>query len=165
MSEMSNNKQTESQADTAYIVADRSLFEIDRGILIKLKDTSLRGSVIIPDGVTAIGSGAFRGCGGITSITIPCGVTSIGDCAFYGCDGLINVRIPDSVTSIGKYAFCCCGSLTSIEVSDNVASIGEGAFGGCSRLRRIVFNGTQKQWEKIYPYSRELYGVEVAFSE
>lgn len=39
-------------------------------------------SVIIPNGVTEIGIGAFRFCHGLTSITIPKSVTSIGDLAF-----------------------------------------------------------------------------------
>ncbi len=34
--------------------------------------------------VTSIGSMAFYGCSGLTSVTIPEGVTSIGDWTFYG---------------------------------------------------------------------------------
>ena len=45
----------------------------------------------IPNNVTSIGSSAFNGCGGLTSITIPNSVTSIGDHAFYGCSGLTSV--------------------------------------------------------------------------
>ena len=39
----------------------------------------------IPNSVTAIGDGAFRGCDSLTSITISNRVVSIGDCAFYNC--------------------------------------------------------------------------------
>ncbi len=45
-------------------------------------------SVIISEGVTGIGSGAFYNCSGLMSVTIPKGVTSIGNYAFYNCSGL-----------------------------------------------------------------------------
>ena len=42
--------------------------------------------LVIPDGVTSIGSNAFNGCSGLTSVTIPNSVTSIGYDAFIGCN-------------------------------------------------------------------------------
>ena len=44
----------------------------------------------------------------ITELIIPNGVTSIGGGAFYDCTGLTSVTIPNSVTSIGKSAFSGC---------------------------------------------------------
>ena len=86
-------------------------------------------SVIIGDGVTSIGSSAFRVCTSLTSVTIQDGVTSIGDCAFYYCTSLTSVTIPDSVTSIENEAFSSCTSLTSID-----------------------YNGTVSQWNSISVY-------------
>ena len=48
-------------------------------------------SVEIGTNVTSIGSSAFSGCSGLTSVTIPDSVTSIGSEAFYYCDGLASV--------------------------------------------------------------------------
>ncbi|MCR5298928.1 MAG: leucine-rich repeat domain-containing protein [Paludibacteraceae bacterium] len=43
-------------------------------------------------------------------------VTSIGSFAFSGSSGLTSVEIPNSVTSIGKMAFQSCTGLTSMTV-------------------------------------------------
>ncbi len=41
--------------------------------------------IVISDGVTSIGSGAFYNCSGLTTVIIPAGVTYIGKDAFYLC--------------------------------------------------------------------------------
>ena len=64
--------------------------------------------VIIGDGVTTIGGGAFYKCRSLTSITIPKNVTTIGIHAFYDCRSLTSITIPNSVTTIGYYAFSGC---------------------------------------------------------
>ena len=95
-------------------------------------------SVTIHDGVTSIGYEAFRYCSGLTSVTIGNSVTSIGDYAFENCSGLTSVTIPDSVTSIGNYAFYGCSGLTSVTIPDSVTSIGNYAFYGCSGLTSVT---------------------------
>lgn len=62
-------------------------------------------NVIIPEGVTSIGSDAFSGCSSLESIEIPSGVTSIDSLAFNGCSSLTSIEIPSGVTSIGSSAF------------------------------------------------------------
>ena len=61
-------------------------------------------TVVIEDGVTSIGTYAFRSIN-VTSVTIPNSVTSIGTYAFYNCSSLTNVTIGSSVTAIGEYVF------------------------------------------------------------
>ncbi len=50
----------------------------------------------------------------IKDLVIPNSVTSIGSNAFYGCTGLTSIIIPNSVTDIGHHAFENCTGLTSI---------------------------------------------------
>lgn len=58
-------------------------------------------SVVIPEGVTKIGKGAFNGCHGITSVKIPLTVTEIGDGAFSGYSGE-SIDIPNKTAKIGN---------------------------------------------------------------
>ena len=95
-------------------------------------------SVTIPDSVTSIGNGAFRRCSGLTSVVIPDSVTSIHAQAFSGCSSLTSIVIPDSVTSIGNDVFYGCNGLTSVTIPDSVTSIGDWAFTGCSGLTSIT---------------------------
>jgi hypothetical protein len=85
-------------------------------IIEKSSNTLVMGckNTTIPNSVTSIGSYAFSGCSGLTSITIPNSVTSIGYEVFSSCSGLTSITIPNSVTSIGSDAFSGCSSLTSI---------------------------------------------------
>lgn len=88
----------------------------DGKVLEGVRDESIT-SVIVPDGVTEIGWGAFEGCTSLTSIDIPNSVTKIGHGAFKGCTSLTSIDIPDSVTEIGDGAFLRCTSLKKIVVS------------------------------------------------
>ena len=50
-------------------------------------DTNVK-RVIIPNGITRIGSYAFFHCGELTSVAVPASVTNIGNFAFSGCSNL-----------------------------------------------------------------------------
>lgn len=94
-------------------------------------------SMVIPDGVTSIGTYAFCDCESLTSIAIPNSVKSIGYGAFRGCSNLKSIIIPDSVKNIDEYTFYGCRSLTSVKIGEGVTSIGNDAFRGCTGLISI----------------------------
>ena len=108
---------------------------IDKKIYL---NNDLVTTLTIPDSVTTIGSGAFRGCSSLASVTIHDGVTSIGYEAFRYCSGLTSVTIGNSVTSIGDYAFENCSGLTSVTIPNSVTSIGNYAFDGCYKLVEVI---------------------------
>ena len=95
-------------------------------------------NTVIPQSVTSIGSSAFSGCSGLSSITIPNSVTSIGKYAFFGCSGLSSLNIPSNIESVEERTFDGCSGLTSIRIPNSVTSIGEYAFANCSGLVYII---------------------------
>lgn len=92
--------------------------------------------VVIGDGVTGIGSCAFRNCG-ILSVEIPDSVTAIGSSAFQS-SSLISVTIPSGVATVGDSAFCDCKNLSTVTVSEGVETIGQNAFQACTSLTTIL---------------------------
>lgn len=109
--------------------------------------------------VKAIGKNAFMlrsyGENALTEIEIPNSVTAIGEGAFFGCGELAQISIPSSVTSIGSGAFGGCTSLSRVELSDNVTSLGEGVFNVCESLESVVLPSGLKTIPK-----RTFYGCE-----
>ena len=56
----------------------------------------------------------FAYCSGLTSVTIPNGVTTIGSYAFRNCSGLTSITLSNSVTNIGSMVFKQCSNISSI---------------------------------------------------
>ena len=94
----------------------------------KLMRTCKDGVLIIPEGTTSIGDGAFFKRFSIKRVILPNSLISIGKQAFSACSNLKNIEIPEGVTSIGDNAFSNCYGLTDILISSSVESIGANAF-------------------------------------
>lgn len=89
-------------------------------------------TVVITDGITAIGSSAFRQCGNLTKVELPSSVTKIGTYAFYGDSELAEAAL-GNVIQIGDYAFCGDAKLAEAAL-ENVSKIGSYAFQNCSGI-------------------------------
>jgi len=124
-------------------------------------NSSLNGKeVIIPEGVTKIGYGAFRNAK-ITKVVIPstvteideyafadctslqtvvflCDLTEISPYTFYNCTKLTNVQLPASLESVGAYAFKNT-DIRTVTIGENVRVIGMEAFGDCASLAEVRF--------------------------
>jgi hypothetical protein len=103
--------------------------------------------VIIEEGVTNIGEGAFFACYHLTSVTIPDSVTKIGRSAFSGCSSLTSLIIPDGVIVIDFAAFYRTG-LQSIKIPDSVRRIEDSAFAHCNSLTTVVISDSVSNTEK-----------------
>jgi hypothetical protein len=82
----------------------------------------------LPDILTAIGVGAFRGCSGLVELHLPDALTAICNYAFFGCSGLVELHLPNTLTAIGKYAFLKCTNLRCIVLPPALATLGSMAF-------------------------------------
>ena len=131
----------------------------DCNAIIKTATNTLIGgckNTIIPNSVTSIGSSAFHGCSGLTSITIPNSVTSIGDYAFAYCTSLTSLTIGSGVTSIGDHAFSYCQSLTDVYCyAENLPSTDSYAFrdSPISSATLHVPAGSVNSYKSQYPWS------------
>lgn len=101
-------------------------------------DNQIIQKVIISEGVTSIGTGAFSFCTGLKSVRIADSVTSIGEFAFEFCEELTDITIPDGVICIGAGAFEGCSSLTGITLPTGITSINDSTFSRCAALTSIA---------------------------
>ena len=86
-------------------------------------------AAVIPDSVESIGSYAFALCEGMELLDLGSGVKAIGESAFQECYALRAVTLPDGLTSLGPYAFYRCESLPAVTVPGSVTQLGDSAFG------------------------------------
>ncbi len=125
--------------NTNFSSYDGILYNRDRSKLLRCPEGK-PGTVIIPNGVGAIGDHAFSRCEDLLDIYIPESVVSIGDFAFVNCSNMMNVTISEGVESIGKYAFAYCENLANIAIPNSVIHIGESAFCTCSSLSEVYLS-------------------------
>ena len=118
------------------VVIENGVTSIGNGAFSGYVTDNLR-DVIIPNSITRIGAGAFSGCNLIKSIKLNVGLKQIGSDAFWGC-GFKDVVLPNTVTSIGEGCFAF-SSVESVIMSDNISDIPKETFEDCVFLKHIKF--------------------------
>ena len=93
--------------------------------------------IVVEEGVTKIGIGAFGYFHSLTSVSLPQSLTDIEDMAFFYCDRLLSLDMPDGVTKVGVMAFGSCTDLTSVHVSEGMEEIQMMAFYDCPSLGEV----------------------------
>lgn len=112
-----------------------------------LKDfCSDRADAVIPNGVTAIDTYAFRGCDTIKTVTIPASVKELyfsgldGIGCFDDCDNLTEVIFEKGSELNMINGFNNCPDLESVTIPDGVSVIGDDpmtAFSNCTALKSV----------------------------
>ncbi len=122
------------------------LMEVENGVLKRF--TGKVSEVIIPEGVTSIGSRVFTGSRGIKTVIFNDKVESIEREAFYQSRDLKKVVNLSGVKFIGKSAFYECAALEECELGSNLEYISDEAFRGCSSLKSIKLSESLIQLER-----------------
>ena len=112
----------EVHSGTTKLIEDENGFVFypteDSGYLVAYKGSATE--LVLPDDCNGnpyeIYKYAFYNRSEITSVVIPEGVTAIGASAFGNCSSLAEITVADSVTSIGASAFSGCGSLAKMTI-------------------------------------------------
>ena len=110
------------------------------------------GDLIIPDAVTYIGWGAFRGCSFDGKLVLPKSLTHIEPRAFEDCEFTGELILPDSLDFIGYSAFSGNKFSGNLIIPNSVKSIGSSVF-------------IKSKFEKLY-LGNSLYSIgEYAFRD
>ena len=104
--------------------------------------------LIIEDGITSIGSYAFKFCK-ITTVSLPNSLMIIGYEAFRGCTDLIAITLPNSLTNIYGSAFESCYKLASLSIPSSVKGIAGGAFEACDNISAIYVNSNNPNYTSL----------------
>ena len=101
--------------------------------------------VEIPEYITSIASGAFKGNKTLRTVVIPDNVLEISDSAFKDCTALKSVRLPATLKKINYKTFDGCDSLRKITIPASVEQIMYNAM--CCGLEEIAFESSYTTWE------------------
>lgn len=81
-----------------------------------------KDTVILPDTLQKIPSGAFQSCVTVKKVIFGKNITSIGNGAF-AYSNIENVQMNDNVTSLDEYAFYYCTKLANVDLSKSLTKI------------------------------------------
>lgn len=96
-------------------------------------------NITMPDTVTTVYHGAFRGCQTIRELKLSKNLRYVGNYAFAFITDLEYIALPDQVVSFGMGAFRNCTNLKSVGIpTRTLKRIGNDCFYGCKKLECVV---------------------------
>jgi len=143
------------EANQIEVEAGNPVFIVKDGLLINqtnntivLADTDQK-MFMIPEGITTIGTWAFRNAE-VETVQFPSTLQTIGIFSFCGCKNLTTPDFPASLTSILTAAFCNCENVDQIILPESLRVIGSGAFDACGIHEIVIPNGIQEMESGVF---------------
>lgn len=146
-----------------FAVENRALINKQDRMLIRFLDDGDTGSYEISRGIRELGTNAFANSR-LSSVIIPDTVTTLGSGAFIDCENLTELVIPDSVVELHNEVFFGCSSLQSVNIPDHVVNMGIAQFYGCENLKTVTISPDHLYYEMVDGFlveknNREIMGV------
>ena len=101
----------------------------------------------IPEGITNIEAGAFRGCTGLKKVVFPKGLKRLPEQLFKG-SGITDLLFPEDLEEIGNEAFSECQKLKKITLPSKIKVLGQNLFRGSTL---VEFNWPKNGEPAIIP--------------
>lgn len=131
-----------SSDNKKFISVDGIVFNKKKTELVVYPCGRKNDTYIIPASVKNIGCAAFSGNKILKNIIIPNGVTEIGSYAFSSTK-MKTIILPDTVKSIGRYAFSAA-AIEEISIPDKVKKIDSYVFDECEKLKFVEMSKNVK---------------------
>ena len=112
------------------------------------------GMIVLPEGLTSIRQSCFKADS--HQFTLPESLEAIGSYAFSGCTGMTSLSIPDNVTMIDTYAFNGCKNIEgSITIPAGVNDIAGSSWYGCNKITEFIIKApfTAARYNRIQAYA------------
>lgn len=106
-------------------------------------------NIKLPENIKIINHSAFWNCKKIKSMKLPDSIISIKDYSFTCCRDITDIVLPKSIKNINENVFAYCSKLSSITIPKSVINIESNAFIFCHNLKKIIYDGTEDEWQKI----------------
>lgn len=116
----------------------------------------------VPDGVSIVKSGAFRGNTTVRSIVLPDSVREVEPNAFAGCTALESIRLSESMKKLAFGLFEGCAALRSVRIPHSVRDIESGTFKRSGSERICIPAGVCDIAGDAFAYCDKLISIEIA---
>ncbi len=150
-------------------------------LLLGYKGNKPKGELVIKEGTTFVGRGAFSNCSGLTSVTVPPSVACLGYDAFYNCSRLTAVYITDLAAwcsieyeqenngsnplHYAHHLYLNGEEVTDLVITEDITHVGDYAFDYCSGLTSVTFlDGVTSIGQRAFQDCRNLTNVTIPSS-